>query len=266
MNIIACVKAVLDPAIPPAKFRVDSTANKVIYPEGMPPVISPYDANAVEVGLRLREANGGRLIAITAGHKPLSEAPRHAVAMGADEAVIVADAALENIDSRGTAYTLAQAIKKLGACDLILCGRQAADSDAGQVGSLIAGNLGLPLVTIARSVALMDGKLRVERVLTDGYQVFEVSLPAVITVGEECGQPRLPSGWGVINAARKQMPVWSLADIGADLSLIRAWAGQLKLQRLYIPVVERKCEIVSGESPADAAAKLAARLRQAGVI
>jgi len=161
---------------------------------------------------------------------------------------------------------LTQAIKKIGECDLILCGRQAADSDAGQVGSLIAGSLDLPLVTVARSIELTDNRLRVEQVLTDGYQVFEVPLPAVITVGEEIGQPRLPSGWGVISAARKQIPVWTLADIGADLSLMRARAGRFRLQRLYIPVTERKCELIEGENAGDASANLAKKLRQVGII
>jgi len=91
MNIIACVKAVLDPELPPAKFRIDPRINKVIPPESIPPVISPYDANAVEAGLRLKDSHGGKLTALSAGSEAVSEAVRHALAMGADGAVIIAD-------------------------------------------------------------------------------------------------------------------------------------------------------------------------------
>ena len=266
MNIIACVKAILDPELPPAKFRIDTNANKVIPPQSMPPVISPYDANAVEAGLQLKDSQGGKLTAITVGRENISEAVRHALAMGADEAVIVADERLESMDSFSIAYVLAQTIKKIGEFDLVLCGRQAADTDNGLMGGLLAGKLDLPLVTVARSIELADNILKVEQVLSDGYQVFEVPLPALITVGEEIGQPRLPSGWGVISAARKQIPAWTLDDVNVDLSLIQEWAGRLKLQRLYIPDTERKREIVEGEDAAEAAANLVKKLRQAGVV
>ena len=266
MNIIVCVKAVLDPELPPAKFRIDKNNNKVIPPEDMPPVIGSYDANAVEAGLQLKDAHGGKLTVISVGREPVSEAARHGLSMGADEAYMVADGRLEQMDSAGTAYILSQAIKKLGEYDLVLCGRQAADTDSGLVGSLMAAKLGLPLVTVARSLEMADGALRVEQVLTDGYRVFEVPLPALVTVGEEIGQPRLPSGWGVISAAKKEVPAWTLDDIDADPALVRSWAERLKLQKLYIPVSARQGEIIEGEDPAEAAANLARKLRQMGMV
>jgi len=266
VNIIVCVKAVLDPELPRSKFRIDPSANKIITPEGMPPVIGMYDAHAMEAAMKLKDAVGGKLAALTVCGKPTTEALRHSLAMGADEAVMVADESLGELDGWGTAHVLAQAIKKIGEYDLILCGRQSADADAGQVGSLIAGIMGLPVVTVARQLAPQDGNLRVEKVLADGYQVLTVPFPAVITVGEEIGKARLPSGRGVIMAARKEITTWNASDIGVDLSQIQERAGCLQLQRLYIPVNQRECEVVQGKDGAEAAANLANRLRQAGLI
>jgi electron transfer flavoprotein beta subunit len=266
LNIIVCVKQVLDPEIPPAKFRLDTESKRVIPPEGIPPVINPYDAQAVELALRLKEKHGDKIVALTVGTEAAGSAVKHALSMGADEGVVLADEAFEGSDSFSTAYILTKAIQKIRDYDLILCGRQAADWDEGLVGSIIAENLGLPLVTLAKAIDVAGEELRVTRVTLDGYQVFAVPTPAVVTVSSEVGQPRLPSGWGIISAARKQVPLWKAQDIDADLSQIGAAAVRRKLKRLFIPERERKCEIVGGETVAEAADKLAERLRQAGVI
>jgi len=147
-----------------------------------------------------------------------------------------------------------------------LCGRQAADCDEGVVGSIIAENLGLPLVTLAKAIDITGGEMRVERVTLDGYQVFVVPVPALVTVSNEVGQPRLPSGWGIISAARKQIPVWNAQDIDADPSRIGATAARRKLLDLFIPARERKCEIIQGETTAEASVKLATRLRETGIM
>ena len=229
-------------------------------------MINPYDAQAVELALRLKDKHGGKIIALTVGTEAAGSMVKHALSMGADEGVILADEAFEGSDSFGIAHILTKAIQKFGDYDLVLCGRQAADWDEGLVGSIIAENLGLPLVTLAKSVDVAGEELRIMRVTLDGYQVFAVSTPAVVTVSNEVGQPRLPSGWGIISAARKQLPIWKAQDIDAEPSQIGAVAVRRKLRKLFIPERERKCEIVSGETVAEAAEKLAERLRQAGVI
>ncbi|GAI63819.1 unnamed protein product, partial [marine sediment metagenome] len=109
--------------------------------------------------------------------------------LGADEGIVLADEVFEGSDSFITAYILTKAIQKIGDYELVLCGRQAADWDEGLVGSIIAENLGLPLVTLAEAVDVADGELRVKRVTLDGYQVFAVPTPAVVTVSNEVGQP-----------------------------------------------------------------------------
>ena len=180
---------------------------------------------------------------------------------------MLSDDAFSGSDSLSTAYILAQAIQKLDAFDLILCGREAADSSMGIVGPVIAERLSLPLITLVKNVEpLANNMVKVERVIPDGHQVFEVSLPAIVTVSNEVGLPRLPTGMGIVTAVRKEIPVWTNQDINADPSLIGANAEKSQLLSLAIPERERECEIVSGETPEEAAGNLAAKLRAAGVI
>jgi len=266
LNIIVCVKQVLDPEIPPAKFRLDPEAKRVIPSEGIPPVINPYDAQAVELALGLKEKHGGKITVLTVGSEAAGSVVKHALSMGADDGVILADESFEGSDSFSTAYILTKAIQKIEDYNLVLCGRQAADWDEGLVGTIIAENLGLPLITLAMAIDVADEELRVKRVTLDGYQVFAAPTPAVVTVSSEVGQPRLPSGWGIIAAAKKQLPVWKAQDIDVDPSQIGAGAARRKLKKLFTPERERKCEIMEGETTAEAAEKLAERLRQAGAI
>ncbi|UCC41637.1 MAG: electron transfer flavoprotein subunit beta/FixA family protein [Candidatus Aminicenantes bacterium] len=266
MDIIVCVKQVPDPEIPPAKFKLDTESKRVVPPEGIPSVINPYDEQAVELALRLKEKHGGKITILSIGEVSAKSIVKHALSMGADEGILLTDTAFEGSDSFSIAYILSQAIKKVGHCDLILCGRQSADWDEGLVGPLVAENLGFPLITLAEEVEFSDGELRVKRVSLDGYQVFSVRLPSVITVSHEVGQPRLPSGWGIISASQKDIPVWNASDINADSSRIGTDAVRRKLIRLFIPVRERKCTIIEGETPAEASAELAEKLREKGVI
>lgn len=266
MNIIVCVKQIPDPEIPPTKFALDTEFKRVIPPEGIPPVINPYDEQAVELALRLKEKHGGKITILSIGEDSVKNAIKHALSMGADEGILLTDSAFDGSDSFSIATILSLAIKRIGDYDLILCGRQAADWDEGLIGPLIAENLDLPLITLAEEVDVSDGELKVKRVTLDGYQVFSVPMPSVITVSHEVGQPRLPSGWGIISASQKEIPVWSASDIDADSSRIGTGAARRKLVSLFIPVRERKCEIMEGETPAEASAELAERLREKGVI
>jgi len=266
MNIIVCIKQIIDPEMPPAKFKVDSQAKKVIPPESIPLKVSPFDAQAVEAALRIKEKQSATITALTVGQATASEAIKHVLSMGVDEGIILSDAAFEGSDVFGTAYILSQAIRKIGNYHLILCGRQAADWDMGVVGSALAEYLGIPVVTLARKVEASGANLRVERVIPDGHEVAEVALPVVVTVSSELGQPRLPSGKGIIMAARKKVPIWSAKDIECDLSRVGAGAARSDLMALFIPLQKRKGEMVNGENAADAAAKLVLRLREETAI
>lgn len=266
MKIIVCAKEIPDPEIPPSKFKLDEEAKQIIPPEGIPPVMSPYDEQALELALRLKDEHGGKITLLTVGFESVSRMVKHSVAMGAEEGIILADKAFESSDSFSIAYILSKAVQKVGDFDLILCGREAADWGEGVVGSLIAEILGLPLVTLAESIEVSGDKLHVKRVTLDGYQVFRVPIPAMVTVSNEVGRPRLPSGWGIISAAQKSIPVWSAEDIEADVSRLGAGAARRMLVKLSIPERERTCEIIEGETVAEASAELVKRLIEDGLI
>lgn len=266
LNIIVCVKQIQDPEIPPAKFKVDTAANRVVPPEGVSPVISPFDEQSVEAALRIKEKAGGKITVLTVGKGSARDVLKHALSMGADEAIILEDDSFDGSDSQSLALILAKAIQKTGPFDLVFCGRQAADWDEAQVGSALAEALGIPPVTIARSAQVVDGKVRVERVQLDGYEVVEAPLPALVTVSNEIGQPRLPTGFGIIQAARKKVAQWKASDIGVSPADVGPGAARTRIVKLFIPVRESKCEFVEGETVAEAADRLAMKLREAKII
>lgn len=265
-NMIVCVKQIADPEAPPGSFRVDEAAKKVLPASGVSQVVSPFDEQAVEAALRIKDAHGGKITVISLGKDFVGDVIKKPLAMGADEMVLLEDAAFEGADSRSTAYTLAMAIKKVGEYEVIFCGRQAADWDAGQVGSGIAEFLGIPSVTVAKNVELVDGKVRVERVVTDGYEVVDVSPPVLITVSNELGEPRYPKLKGIMSAKTKPVATWTAQDISADASQLGAAGARAKLLKLFVPVKEAKCEIIEGENPEDAGANLALKLREIKLI
>jgi electron transfer flavoprotein beta subunit len=266
VDMIVCCKQVIDPEAPPATFRVDASANKVLPPPGVPPVISPFDEQAVEAALRIKDAKGGKVTALSMGVNLLRDVVKKPLSMGADELVLLEDPAFAEGDSWSTAYALAMAIKKIGKFDLIFCGRQAADWDSGQVGLGIAEILGLPNISLARKVEITDGKARVERITGDGYEAVEVTLPALITVSSELGAARYPTIKGIMAAKRKEPIVWKPADIGVDATKIGATGRRSKLLKLFQPVREGKCEMISADTPEEAAVLLAMKLREAKVL
>jgi len=266
MNMVVCIKQVIDPEAPPASFKIDPTANKVVPPPGVSAVVDPYAEYGVEAALRIKDAKGGKVTAISLGTNQLRDIVKKPLAMGADELILLEDGAFDGGDSYSTAYALAMTIKKIGDYDIIFCGREASDWNAGQVGSGIAEILGLPSVTLAKKIDITDGKARVERVTDEGYEVIEVSLPVVITVSNEIGEPRYPTIKGIMAAKKKEPVVWKPADIGVEPSQVGASGRRTKLLKLFQPVREGKCEIIGGESPEEAAAALALKLRETKIL
>ena len=260
MHIIVCVKQVLDPEIPPAKFKIDPETKKVVPPPGVPPVISVFDERAVEAACRLKDKNKGKITVISMGTAKASDVVRHALSMGADDGFVLQDEAFENLDSFGTAYVLGKAIKKIGAYDLVLCGRQAADWGAGEVGSILAEILGIPVVTLACNIEVVDNKLRVKRMVKDGYEVLEAPMPSLVTVSSEIGLPRLPGGLGLMMARRKVIPVWKAQDIGAESSQLDKANAHTEVIGLSIPTRKSECEMITGATPGEAAVNLASKI------
>jgi len=266
MHVIVCVKQIPDPEIPPIKFKIDPETKKVVPPPGIPPVMSVFDERACEAACQLKDKYGAKITVISMGPGKVSDVVKHALSMGADDGFILQDTAFDESDSFGTAHILLQAIKKIGQFDLILCGRQAADWDSGQVGPILAEMLGIPVVSIAREIEATDDKAKITRVLEDGYEVIESPMPCLVTVSNEIGLPRLPSGMNIITAARKQVPIWTAQDIGTDPTKTGAAGAHTEISSLFVPVRDTTCEIITADSAAEAAVKLAMKLRENKVI
>jgi electron transfer flavoprotein beta subunit len=166
----------------------------------------------------------------------------------------------ENLDSFGTAYVLGKAIGKIGAYDLVLCGRQAADWGAGEVGSILAEMLGIPVVTLAAEIQAADKTLRVKRLVSDGFEVVEAPMPCLVTVSSEIGLPRLPAGPRMMMARKKVVPVWKAQDIGAEPSKLDKANAHTEVTALSVPTRKTECEIITGSTPTEAAANLAAKI------
>ena len=264
VNMIVCCKQVPDPEAPPAVFKVVN--NKMTLPPEVKPVIGQYEEFALEAALKIKDTVGGKITALSLGNNFVRDVIKKALAVGADELILLEDGAFEGGDSWSTANALAAAIKKIGAYNIIFCGRQSSDWDAGQVGLGIAEILGIPAVTLIRKIEVSDGKAKVERVIPDGYQVVEVTLPAVIVVTSGGWALRYATLKGIMAAAKKQPTIWKPPDIGLKPEQVGAAGRHTKLDRLFQPVKEAKCEIITGDTPVEAGANLAVRLRQAKII
>jgi len=264
LHIVVCVKQVPDWDIPPSSFKVDEGAKKVVPPAGVAPVVSQFDAIAVEAAMRIKDADASTKVTVMSlGPATARDAIKNGLAMGADEGALLTDDVFNNLDSLGTANVLAAAIKKLGDVDLVLTGRQAVDWDLGVTGTYIAEIIGAPVVTFAKSVTVSGGNVTVERVLPDAVETVESPLPAVVTVSNELGEPRYPKLQQIMAATKKPMNTWAAADVGLDAG---ALAPKLTLEALYVPVVDTKVELMEGDTPEEQAMALARRLKEAKLI
>lgn len=263
MRIFVCVKQVPDPQASSSGTKVDTEAKRVIVPQGTPPVMSPYDENALEAALKIKDAHGARVTVISAGKNLAKPVLRKSLASGADELILLEDQAFEKLDSYGTACVLVAAIREAGEYGLILCGRQAADTDAGQVGSGIAEMLRIPCITAACRLELDGATVRVDRVVSDGFEEVEASLPAVITVSSEIGDLRYPKLKDLQAAQRMPVTVRNAQQLGIDA------AGLQRVSLISLAEPPRRksdCQIIGGETPEEAGAALAVKVREAGLL
>ena len=267
MHLVVCAKQIPDPETPASAFRIDPATNRVVPAPGLPLVLSQFDGIAAEAALRIKESGSGhRITVISMGDQTAAAAIKQVLAMGADEGVLLRDDAFNDGDSQTTATALAAAIRKLGDVDLVLCGRQAADWDMGQVGLIIAELLDWPVATLAQAVEAFEGGLRVRRVLDEGFETIEASLPAVVTVSNEFGTPRYPRLPQIMAAAKKPVLTWTAAELGLDPAAVGAAGRRLHLERLSLPTKSGNVQLIAGDTPAEQAAALVARLRADRVL
>ncbi|MGB2694903.1 MAG: electron transfer flavoprotein subunit beta/FixA family protein [Dehalococcoidia bacterium] len=267
MHIVCCVKQVPDWDIPPSNFKVDEATKQVVPPAGVAPVRSQFDEIGVEAAMRIKDQSPDTKITIlTMGPEGARDAIKHSLAMGADEGLLLSDALFGSLDWYQISLVLSKAVEKLGDVNLVICGRQAVDWDMGVTGSGIAELLGWPVLTICKDAQVKDSTVVVERVLMDGFETVEAPLPAVTTISNELGEPRYPKLQQIMQAARKQVTVWSAADLGLDESQLGEGGRKLSLQRLYIPQSDMQVEIIEGDTPEEKAQNLARKLKEARLI
>ncbi len=250
MKIVVCVKGVPDSA---AKVTVEN--GKVTWGEA-PLVINPWDEYSLEAAIQQKEALGGTVTALSIGGDDSRVALKHALAVGADDPVLISDPALAGLDTLGTAEILAAAVRKLGGVDLAFFGRQAIDGDSGIVAAQAARLLGWPALTLAATIKVDGDTVGVERAIEEGRQIVSAKLPAVVTVVKDFGEPRYPSFMGIRKATRAEIPVWTLAELGlpAPAPAVRT------LEMLNPPSREVTCELITGGSPEEIAEKLADKI------
>jgi electron transfer flavoprotein beta subunit len=265
LHAIVCIKQVPDTT----EVKIDPERGTLIR-EGVPSIVNPFDTYAIEEALLLKEKFGGKVTVISMGPPQAVEALKEAVAMGADEAILLSDRAFAGADTWATAYTLCSAIKKIGDFDVILCGRQAIDGDTGQVGPGIATQLGINQLTYVFKIQDIDFEkrtIRVERLVEEGREVVTSTLPCLLTVVKDINQPRYPTFMGIRRAAKMQIPTWTAAEMNVNPDLIGLTGSPTKVVRVFTPPArEGECDLVTADSPEQAAEILAEKLLAEKII
>lgn len=228
MNIVVCIKQVPDTT----EVRLDPKTNTLIR-DGVPSIINPDDKAGLEAAIRLKDEMGAHVTVVSMGPPQADLALREALAMGADEAVLVTDRAFGGADTWATSTTLAAALKKLN-YDLIITGRQAIDGDTAQVGPQISEHLKLPNISYAEKIKIEDEYIIVKRQYEDRYHTIQAKLPVLITALAELNKPRYMTPGGIFNAFReKQVKVWTLKDLDVDTDNIGLKGSPTKVKKSF---------------------------------
>jgi electron transfer flavoprotein beta subunit len=263
MNIIICIKQVPETT----EVKINPETNTLIR-EGVKSMINPFDMYAIEEAVRLKEKFAGKTTVITMGPPQAEAALREAMAMGIDEGILISDRAFAGSDTWATSYTLSSVIKKIGAFDLILCGKQASDGDTAQVGPGISAHLDIPQVTYVKKIeeinpalstmesgnterkgGVKDKFMRVERMTEEGYEIIETPLPALFTVVKEINEPRLPSLRGMLRAKQARIIVWAQKELQLDSQKIGLSGSPTQVIKIFTPPPRPGGQIFKGETP-----------------
>ena len=243
MNILVCVKQVPDNAVVP---KLDPATGRVVT-QGVETMVSPFDLNAVEAGLKLAEEHGGEVTVISLGDEASKTSLRIALSMGAAKAYLVQDAALEDSDTWATSYALAKAIRSIGEFDVILCGKQAIDDAAGQVGGGIAEQLDIAQVTYVNEIKeVADGAIVVKRVSPAGEEVVQAKLPVLLSCEKSLNEPRYPTLKRTRMANRMEIPVLDCAAIGAEAGKVGKNSPSA-IKKRYTPAPRQSGELIKGD-------------------
>lgn len=255
MNIVVCIKQVPDTN----EVKIDPITGTLIR-EGVPSIINPDDKNALEEALVLKEKYNANVTVISMGPPQAEKALREALAMGADEAILITDRAFAGADTLATSRALAEAIKKLP-YDIVFAGRQAIDGDTAQVGPEIAEHLNLPQVTYVEKVEFEGEKLKVRRALEDGYEIIRVKTPVLLTAIKELNVPRYMNIKYIYEAFKKEIKFWNANDIDLDRSMLGLLGSPTKVRKSMTKEAKGKGEVVN-MPPKEAASLAIAKLKE----
>ncbi|OGS08700.1 MAG: electron transfer flavoprotein subunit beta [Elusimicrobia bacterium RIFOXYA12_FULL_51_18] len=244
MHIIVCIKQVPNTT----DVRIDPVTNTLIR-EGVESVINPFDAYAIEEAVRIKERFSGKVTVLTMGPPQAETALREALSLGCDEAILVSDRKFAGSDTWATSYTLSAAIKKIGAFDVIVCGKQASDGDTAQVGPGISAHLDIPQVTYVKKIVEISATAaKVERMTEEGYDIVETPLPCLFTVVKEINTPRLPSLKGMMRAKSAKPLKWTAEDIGAEPGSLGLDGSPTRVVKIFTPAPRKGGEMLEGDT------------------
>jgi len=262
VKIIVCIKQVPDTN----EVKLDPVTGTLIR-EGVPSIINPDDKAGLEAALRLKDRYGAHVTVMTMGIPQADLALKEALAMGADEAILITDRAFAGSDTWATAATLAAAVRKLP-YDLIITGRQAIDGDTAQVGPQLAERLGIPNISYAEDIKIDGGSIIVKRQYEDRYHIIKAKLPVLITALSELNPPRYMTPGGIFDAYRnedRQVKIWTSADMDIDTSVVGLKGSPTKVYKSFTKSPKTAGTVVTLD-PAEAADYIVARLREKFII
>lgn len=261
LKIIVCVKQALDVT----QIKADPVTRQLITVDAKRK-ISDFDKNAIEAALQIKEKQEAEVTALTVSAEDAKMILREALAIGADKAYMVTDLLFEGSDTLVTSYILAEAIRKIGEFDIILCGEASVDSYSAQVGSRLAERLGIPQIAYARKLSIEGNVLTAERTLEDCYETVKAKIPVLVTVTSETNTPRIPSLMAIMKASKKEIATWTSQDLGISKEKVGKTASAIQVTEVLAPKVERKKIVITGETAAEIAEKLAKELIKEGVV
>lgn len=262
MHVVVCIKQVPNTT----QVRIHPETNTLIR-EGVESIISPFDENALEAALLLKETSGARVTVLTMGPPQAEAVLREALARGADAAELICDRAFAGSDTWATSNALAAAVRRLEPkADLLLFGKQAIDGDTAQVGPGVAELLGWPVIPFIRKLEVRDGQVHVERAFEDGYERIECPLPVALTALKELNVPRMASLKGRMRARKAELPVRTAEALGVNPDLVGLKGSPTRVIRIFNPPPKTGGVVVDGQDPAAAAAAVLDTLRARKLI
>lgn len=264
MNIVVCLKQVPDTN----EVRINQETGTLIR-EGVPSIINPDDKNALEEALRLKDENGAKVTVISMGPPQAKDALKEALAMGADEAILISDRAFGGSDTWATATIIAAAVEKVGGYDIVFCGRQAIDGDTAQVGPEMAEFLNIPQITYVKELKVSGGEVEATRFTETGDYVIKAKMPVLITAIKELNKPRYATVKGIFTAyaaGADDIKVWGLSDLDVDTTQIGLKGSPTNVYKSFVPTKSKASQMIEGGNGKEKAASLVNELRSLRLV